>query len=101
MDVSPLAVEHVQKKIEEMGVTNAQVILADVAQTDLPDQAFDLIFLFGLARPIGDMQAIWTELRRLLKTGGTISVEGRMRPPGKLFNLMKREGRISQFNEIG
>ena len=101
VDVSPLAVEHVQKKIEEMGVTNAQVILADVAQTDLPDQAFDLIFLFGLARPIGDMQAIWTELRRLLKTGGTISVEGRMRPPGKLFNLMKREGRISQFNEIG
>ena len=37
LDVNPLAVEHVQQKIERVGVTNAQVMLANAAQTDLPD----------------------------------------------------------------
>ena len=99
IDVNPLAVEHVQKKIDETGVTNAQVMVANAAQTDLPDQAFDLIFLFGLARPIGDMQAVWTELYRLLKSTGTVSVEGRLQPPAEFFQPVNREGRISRFKK--
>ena len=50
MDVNPLAVEHVQRKIETEGVTNAEVTLANAAQTNLPDQSFDLAFVFGFAR---------------------------------------------------
>jgi demethylmenaquinone methyltransferase/2-methoxy-6-polyprenyl-1,4-benzoquinol methylase len=101
LDVNPLAVEHVQKKIDEAGAANAEVIVADAAQMDLPEQAFDLIFLFGLARPIGSMQAIWAELHRLLKPGGTVSVEGRLRPPTELFQPVNREGRISRFRKNG
>jgi ubiquinone/menaquinone biosynthesis C-methylase UbiE len=101
LDVNPLAVEHVQKKIDEVGVTNVEVMVANAAQTELPDEAFDLIFLFGLARPIGDMPAIWIELRRLLKPSGTVSIEGRLRPPTELFQPVNQRGRISQFRKTG
>ena len=100
LDVNPLAVEHVQQKIKDADVTNAKTMLANAAQTDLLGQSFDLVLLFGLAHPIGDMKKIWTELHRLLKPEGTLSVEGRLRPPNELFHPTKCQGRISQFNKI-
>jgi ubiquinone/menaquinone biosynthesis C-methylase UbiE len=100
LDVNPLAVEHVQRKIDESGATNARVIVANAAHTDLPDRSFDLAFVFGLARPIGYMEEIWTEVHRLLKPAGTLSIEGRLRPPGRLFQPVKGEGRISQFRKV-
>jgi ubiquinone/menaquinone biosynthesis C-methylase UbiE len=100
LDVNPLAVAHVQQKVEAQHAANAQTLLANAAQTNLPDQSFDLIFVFGVARPIGDMEAIWTELHRLLKPGGTLAVEGRLQPPGELFRLTTRQGRIGQFNKV-
>jgi ubiquinone/menaquinone biosynthesis C-methylase UbiE len=101
LDVNPLAVEHVQRKIETEGVTNAKTMLANAAQTNLPDQSFDLTFVFGFARPIGGMEAIWTELHRLLKRQGGLAVEGRLRPPDRLFQFVKRQGRIARFKKIG
>lgn len=101
LDLNPLAVEYVQQKIAEAGMTNAKTMLANAARTDLPDQSFDLIFLFGLARPIGDMGKMWIELHRLLKPEGTLSIEGRLRPPLELFHSVKRQGRISQFRKVG
>ena len=100
LDISPLAVQRVQQKIEEEGVTNVETLLADVAQTGLPDQSFDLIFVFGLAHPIGDLGNILTELHRLLKPAGTLSVEGRLWPSNGLFHPVKRQGRIAQFRKV-
>jgi len=101
LDVNPLAVERVQQKIEKEGVTNVKTILADAAQTGLPDQSFDLAFVFGFARPIGNPEDIWTELHRLLKPEGILSVEGRLRPSERLFHPVKRQGRISLFRKVG
>jgi ubiquinone/menaquinone biosynthesis C-methylase UbiE len=100
LDVSLLAVEHVQRKIEAEGVTNVKTILANAAQTDLPAQGFDLAFVFGFTRPIGDMEAIWAELHRLLEPGGILSVEGRLWPPSELFQSVKCQGRVSQFQKV-
>jgi ubiquinone/menaquinone biosynthesis C-methylase UbiE len=100
LDVNPLAVAHVQQKIEAKHVTNARTMLANAAQTDLPDQGFDLIFVFGVAHPIGGMAAIWAEMDRLLKPNGTLSVEGRLQPPEKFFRQVRRQGRISQFKKV-
>jgi len=100
-DINPVAVEHVRRKIERAGVTNARVIVADAARTGLSAESFDLAFVFGLARPIGNMEDIWAELHRLLKPEGILSIEGRLRPPERLFRFMKRQGRISQFRKVG
>jgi ubiquinone/menaquinone biosynthesis C-methylase UbiE len=101
LDVNPVAVEHVRRKIQQAGVTNAKVIVANAAQTDLADQSFDLIFVFGFARAVGGIAAIWPELHRLLKPGGSLSIEGRPRPPSRLFEAGQRQGRVAQFKKLG
>jgi demethylmenaquinone methyltransferase/2-methoxy-6-polyprenyl-1,4-benzoquinol methylase len=100
LDVNPLAVAKVRRKIEGDGVTNVKAILADAAETGLPDESFDLVFLFGFGNPVGDMDGILTELHRLLKPAGTLSIEGRLEPSNALFGLVKRQGRISQFAKV-
>ena len=100
LDINPLAVERVRQKIEEKGLTNVKAILADAAETGLPDQSFDLIFLFGFMRPIGDLRDILAELHRLLKPAGVLSVEGRLRISNRFFHLVGRQGRISQYKKI-
>ncbi len=100
LDINPLAVKKVQQKIEREGVANVETVLADAAQTALSGSSFDLIFVFGLARPVGNVLSIWTELHRLLRPGGTLSVEGRLQPSDRLFSPVKRQGRIAQFRKI-
>jgi demethylmenaquinone methyltransferase/2-methoxy-6-polyprenyl-1,4-benzoquinol methylase len=99
LDINPLAVEKVQRKVEEAGLTNVETVLADAAQTGLPDAAFDLVFLFGLARPIGGLDGIWVEMCRLLKADGILAVEGRLEPADDLFSPAARQGRISRFRK--
>ena len=101
LDISPAAVKHVQGKIDAAGITNADTVLADAAHTDFPDSSFDLAFVFGLGHAVGDVGQILSELHRLLKPGGILSIEGRPWPADDRFRLVKRQGRISQFRKVG
>jgi ubiquinone/menaquinone biosynthesis C-methylase UbiE len=101
LDITPLAVERVRQKIEREGATNVETVLADAAQTGLPGQSFDLIFVFGLAHPVGNAEHILTELHRLLKPGGILAIEGRPWPWNGLFCPLKQRGRISQLRKVG
>ena len=100
LDISPLAVRRVEQKIGQAGVDNARAILADAAQTDLPSQSFDLIFVFGFAHSVGDLENILIELHRLLRPAGTLSIEGQLPVPSELFRPVKRQGRISQYRKV-
>jgi ubiquinone/menaquinone biosynthesis C-methylase UbiE len=99
LDINPFAVERVQQKIKRKRVTNVETLLIDAARTDLPDESFDLAFLFGFARHIGQIEKMWVELHRVLKPKGILSVEGRLQPPNHLFMFAKCEGRIYQFKK--
>lgn len=101
LDIDPLAVEHVRAKVEQAGVGNVDVVLADAAHTGLSERSFDLAFVFGLARPIGGAREIFAELHRLLKPEGVLAIEGRLRPPGELFQPVARRNRIARFKKIG
>jgi ubiquinone/menaquinone biosynthesis C-methylase UbiE len=90
-------VEHVEDKIVASGAQNVRVVQANASATGLPDQSFDLAFVFGLAHPIGSMEGIWTEIHRLLKPGGTLAVEGRLQPPSILFLQTRRQRRTIQY----
>jgi ubiquinone/menaquinone biosynthesis C-methylase UbiE len=100
IDINPLAVKHVQTKIKAQAVINAKIVLADAAHTHLPDQGFDLVFVFGFVRPVGGMERIWPELYRLLMPAGILSPEGRLQPPREFFQKVRHQGRISQFRKI-
>lgn len=101
LDVNPAAVEHVHQKIEASGLTNARVVCADAGGTDLPDRSFDLAFVFGLGHAVGGAERIWREIHRLLKPEGTLSIEGRLRPPTDLFRPVSRRGRIAVLKKTG
>ena len=101
LDISPLAMERVQQKIEEEGATNVKAILANAAQTGLPNQSFDLVFVFGFAHAAGSMENILAELHRLLKPAGILAIERASRISSKLFYPVERQGRISQFRKVG
>ncbi|MBW2630295.1 MAG: class I SAM-dependent methyltransferase [Deltaproteobacteria bacterium] len=96
-DVNSFAVEHVQNKIDGAGVTNAKAIIADAANMGLPSHSFDLAFVFGLAHPLGNMDEIWQELHRVIKPGGMLSIEGRLRPPEQYFKFETKEQRIGRY----
>jgi ubiquinone/menaquinone biosynthesis C-methylase UbiE len=99
LDVSPTAVAHVQQKVEEADATNVEVLLANAADTGLPGESFDLVFVFGLGHVVGDLRDIWGELHRLLKPGGALSIEGRLQPPSALFRPREHNGRIARFSK--
>ena len=101
LDINSYAVQIVEQKVEKEGMKNVAFLRADAAQTGLPNQSFDLVFLFGFTHPIGDLQGILREINRLLKPAGILSIEGRSSLPGKFFTRLKHEGRITQFKKAG
>jgi ubiquinone/menaquinone biosynthesis C-methylase UbiE len=100
LDINPLALERVRQKVEQEGVTNVCAVLADAGQTGLPDESFDLIFVFGLGRAIGGADRIMAELYRLLRPRGRLSIQGRQRPASNLFRPVRHEGRITQYEKV-
>jgi ubiquinone/menaquinone biosynthesis C-methylase UbiE len=99
LDINPLALQRVRQKVEREGVANVCTILADAGQTGLPSESFDLIFVFGLGHVVGGADRMIAELRRLLRPGGTLSIEGRLTPNGELFQAVRSEGRMTQYRK--
>ena len=99
LDINPLALERVRQKVEKEGVTNVCTVLADAGQTGLSGESFDLVIVFGLGHVIGGEDRMMAEVYRLLRPGGTLSVEGRQQPPSNLFRPARHEGRITQYEK--
>lgn len=72
LDIHPLAIQEVKKKMLRNGIENVATIQSDCS-TGLPDNCVDTVLLYdvfhGLTRPDDILQ----ELRRILKPGGTLS----------------------------
>ncbi|MGC8897625.1 MAG: class I SAM-dependent methyltransferase [Bacteroidota bacterium] len=75
LDIHPLAIKRVQKKIRTERVGNVQTVLADATQTGLPDKSIDVAFLFGFVHHAKALESILLELRRVLKPDGMLSIE--------------------------
>jgi len=94
VDVHPLAIKRVQKKIQREGIKNVTPILANASDTGLPDQSVDLAFLFGLRYIAGGLENVISELHRILKPGGVLSFEKTRGSEEKLIDEVKRGGFI-------
>ena len=72
LDIHPLAIREVKKKMLRYGIENIETIESDCS-TGLPDNCVDTVLLYdvfhGLTRP----DSILQELHRILKPGGTLS----------------------------
>ncbi len=108
LDIQPLAVRRVRQKAREAGVANVLPILAEASHTGLRDGAVDVVFLFGIVHRLdayfGD---VLTEMWRVLKEGGLLSVQVHTFVGERLvrvveergFELERRERRIWRFHK--
>ena len=100
IDIHPLAIRRIQKKIRKEGITNIEAILADASQTGLDDQSVDLAFLFGIVHHIDkDLETVLTELCRILRIGGVLSIQSSSSK--RLVEMVERNGFIHSGDKNG
>ena len=75
IDLEPLAVQEVEKKLGKRGMTNVTASVADAAETGLPTGSIDLVLLFGvIPSPTLPLDRFLPEMGRLLKPDGSLAV---------------------------
>ena len=107
VDVNPLAIERVQKKIESDGIKNVEPLQRNGSDTGLTEGSVDLAFIFGTLHFYGGLEGVISETHRILKPGGTLSFEKargseeelRSLIEGSGFKYSGRRGRIFLFNK--
>lgn len=73
VDVNPLAIRRVKKKIEREHIKNVRPMLANASDTGLSDGIIDLAFIFGLRYVAGGLADVISEMRHVLKPGALLS----------------------------
>jgi ubiquinone/menaquinone biosynthesis C-methylase UbiE len=105
IDVNPAALDYLGRKIKQRRATNIEVMLADARDTHLPAGSVDLAFLFGVVHAFPRLDAVLSEMHRVLKPHGKLSVQpGRSAnqlveaiTAGGLFQFEKKERGVNVF----
>lgn len=72
LDIHPLAIRSVQKRVSDKGLTNVETILSDGA-TGLEDGSIDVVLMYDVFHDLGDQNGVLKEMHRILKSGATLS----------------------------
>jgi ubiquinone/menaquinone biosynthesis C-methylase UbiE len=108
VDINPVAVQHVKRKVARAGLENVEATLADASETGLPSQFIDVAFLFGVMHAFKDVSKVLSEMHRVLRTKGALSIRSGV-PAEKLaqtvsadrlFGLRERARGLSVFEKI-
>ena len=104
IDLHPLAIKTVEKKLQKTTLTNVKVTITDAAKTGLITESIDLVFLFGVIHAL-PLDQVLPELHRVLRPGGVLAVQTfhghslERVTKGGLFTFVGKEGRISKFQK--
>jgi ubiquinone/menaquinone biosynthesis C-methylase UbiE len=103
MDVLPMSVEEVTKKVQTAGLKNVDVVQGDALNTLMDDESLDVVLIFGvIPAPMLPMNQFLTEMRRILKPGAIMAVW----PPSwvhqtiaqsELFTLASKRNGVSNY----
>jgi ubiquinone/menaquinone biosynthesis C-methylase UbiE len=75
MDILPMSVEAVTKKVQTANLKNVRVIQGDALNTQLAAESLDAVLIFGvIPAPMLPMERLLSEMHRILKPGGTMAV---------------------------
>jgi ubiquinone/menaquinone biosynthesis C-methylase UbiE len=89
MDMLPMSVEVVTKKVQAAGLSNVQVIKGDALDTKLEKECFDEVIVFGvIPAPMLPMEKLLVEMHRTLRPGGVMAVW----PPSWVHQSIVRSG---------
>jgi ubiquinone/menaquinone biosynthesis C-methylase UbiE len=74
VDIQPKMISALQHRVREAGVHNVRACVAAASQLPLDDRSVDRAFLVTVLPEIPDRQSALSELRRVLKPNGVLSV---------------------------
>jgi ubiquinone/menaquinone biosynthesis C-methylase UbiE len=103
IDLQPLALKTTKKKVEKASLKNVGLMLADAADTQLPEKSVDVIFLFGVIHSL-PLDAVLPELSRVLKPNGLVTVRGSQKwikplTEKGLFTFVGKENGVLKFRK--
>jgi SAM-dependent methyltransferase len=105
LDIHPLAIKAVEKKIKNKGISNVKTILS-ARETGLPDESVDVVLLYDVLQMISDKERLLEELHRVLKSDGVLFATAEHLDPNEfmnvfaktnLFTLVERRGEVFRF----
>lgn len=94
LDIHPLAIESVSKRVEKERLGNIETILSD-RDTGLPDESVDVVLLYDTIHHIRDKRALLKELHRVLKRDGFLSVSDHRLKGDKTLEVVEGNGLFS------
>ncbi|NHJ04412.1 MAG: class I SAM-dependent methyltransferase [Candidatus Heimdallarchaeota archaeon] len=96
-DIHPIAIKMIDKKVKRKNITNIMTIQTDCA-TNLPKNYVDVVLLYDIIHMLDNIDEILTELARILKLEGILSVSN---PHMKEENIIHKITNNSQFKLFG
>jgi ubiquinone/menaquinone biosynthesis C-methylase UbiE len=75
LDINPVAVENLRRKVRENRLNIVRVALADVRKTGLLANSFHVAFLFGVIHDFPDVGILIQEMHRVLKPKGLLPIQ--------------------------
>jgi ubiquinone/menaquinone biosynthesis C-methylase UbiE len=91
LDIHPLAIRAVRRIAAEKQLANVHTILSD-CKTELPPSSVDVVLLYDILHDLDDAAGVLTELRRILKPKGILSLSD---------HHLKEEEIVSQVTSKG
>jgi ubiquinone/menaquinone biosynthesis C-methylase UbiE len=91
LDVHPVAIERVQKRVKKENLTNVETIQSGL-ETGLKDESLDHILLLDVYTWIPNKRPLLKELHRVLKSSGKMSVLIDHTDPKEFANDLKCYG---------
>ena len=105
LDIHPLAIRAVEKKIKKKRISNIKTILS-AQETGLPDGSVDVVLLYDVFQMISDKAKLLEELHRVLKSDGILFATAEhlnqkdfmdLFAKGNLFTLIEQRGEVYRF----
>ena len=105
LDIHPLAIRTVEKKIKKKQIANIKTILSSRG-TGLPDESVDVVLLYDVFQMISDKDKLLEELHGVLKSDGILFATAEHLDPkefmnifakGNLFTLIEQRGEVFRF----
>ena len=90
-DIHPLAIAEVMRRAKEKNIINIEPILTD-CDTKLEDNSIDVILLLDIYHDLSNPLRILTELHRVLKNDGWLSVDDHHLKDEELIRKITSEG---------
>lgn len=87
VDIHPLAVLGVEKKIAEKGIPNIETLLTD-CNLRIPDASIDVVLLIYILHDFKDPGSILSELGRVLKADGILVVKDQNLDNDKVISIV-------------